>query len=99
MAFPAPFPDGLGDPTDNATACDISQSNSYAQKLKHLVRFSSFVNDKWCYHFAAHPRFGCWANNILYRKRLLSQGNVCRKQNLQNISCYLLNRSRKGFRF
>lgn len=40
MAFPTFFPDWLGDPTDNATACDILQSNSYAQKLKHLVRFS-----------------------------------------------------------
>lgn len=41
MAFPTLFPDGLGDQTDNATVCDISNSetDSYLQKPKHLVRF------------------------------------------------------------
>ena len=39
MDFPTLFPDGLGNPTDNATVCDFSKSDSYAQKLKQLVRF------------------------------------------------------------
>ena len=97
MAFPTLFPYGLGDPTDNATDFDISQSeiDSYAQKLKHLVRFGGFINGNWCYSFAARSRFGYWAYNVLYSKRLLRQGNLCSKQNPRNISCYLLKRSRK----
>ena len=58
VVFPTLFPDGVDDPTNNATVCDILQSgtDSYAQKLKHLVRFVEFINCKWCYGFAA--RFG-----------------------------------------
>ena len=95
--FSTLFPDRLGDPIDNAAVCDISQSetDSYAQKFKHLVRFGGFINGNWCYSFAARSRFGYWAYNVPYMKRLLSQGNFCSKQNRRNISCYLLNRSRK----
>ena len=58
--FTSLFPDGLGDPTDNVTVCDISKSETdfYAQKLKHLVRFGDYINDKWYCRFAAHPPFG-----------------------------------------
>ena len=58
-----------------------SKTETFAQKLKHLVRFGEFLDGKWCYRFASHPRFGYWAYNILYRKRLLSQGNFYIKQN------------------
>ena len=56
VVFPTLFPDGVDGPTNNATVCDILQSvtDSYAQKLKHLVRFVEVINGKWCYSFAAH---------------------------------------------
>ena len=55
VVFPILFPDGVDDPTNDVTVCDILQSvtDSYAQKLKHLVRFVEFINGKWCYGFAA----------------------------------------------
>ena len=72
MAFPTLFPYGLGNPTDNATVCDISQNETgfYAKNLKHWVRFGECVYGKWCYRFSAHPRFGYWAYNIFCRKRI-----------------------------
>lgn len=72
MAFPTLFPYGLGNPTDNATVCDISQNETdfCAKNLKHWVRFGEFINGKWCYRFSAHPRFGYWAYNIICRKRI-----------------------------
>ena len=47
MVSPTLFPDGLGDPADNATVCDNSKSetNYNTQKL-YMVRFSEFINGK-----------------------------------------------------
>ena len=69
MSFPSLFPDGKGDPTNSATLRSISQNDteSFSQKVKHLIKFGEKVNGKWVYRFAAHPRFGYWAYNILYR--------------------------------
>ena len=77
MAFPTLFPDGKGDPTNSALFCDTSDSTtmSFAAKLKHLIKFSEKINGKWVYRFASHPRFAYWAYNMLYRRRILSQGN------------------------
>ena len=62
---------------------DISKSDteSFAEKIKHLIKFGEKIDGKWSYRFASHPRFGFWAYNILYRRRLLSQGNYFLKQN------------------
>ena len=83
LAFPCLFPDGLGDPTNNGVPRQISdkENDSFAKKLKHLIRFGEYINGKWQYRFAAHPRFGYWAYNMLYRKRILGQGNFYIKQN------------------
>ena len=83
MSFPSLFPDSIADPTSNITIRNISESQteSLAMKIKHLIRFGEKINGTWKYRFAAHPRFGYWAYNILYRKRLLSQGNFFIKQN------------------
>ena len=83
LAFPTLFPDVKGDPTNNANQRQISESDteSFAQKLKHLIKFGERENGKWNYRFASHPRFGYWAYNMLYRKRLLSQGNFYIKKN------------------
>ncbi len=51
MAFPTLFPDGKGDPTNNDT-------EGFAQKVKHLIKFAEKLEGKWVYRFAAHPRFG-----------------------------------------
>ena len=77
LAFPTLFPNGIGDPTDNTIRREISQkeTESFALKLKHLIKFGEKRNGKWHYRFASHPRFGYWAYNMLYRKRLLSQDN------------------------
>ena len=77
MAFPCLFPDGNADPTNNATVYSVADNDtdSFAQKLKHLVKFGEFIDNSWIYRFAAHPRFGYWAYNMLFRHRLLKQGN------------------------
>ena len=65
MAFPTLFPDGKGDPTNQFTIRSISDSDtdSFAQELKHSMKFAENINGKWVYRFAAHPRFGYWACN------------------------------------
>ena len=83
MAFPTLFPDAKGDPTNSALFSDTSNNTaqSFAAKLKHLIKFSEKINEKWVYRFASHPRFAYWAYNILYRRRILGQGNFFLKQN------------------
>jgi len=83
MAFPTLFPDGKGDPTKFSIVRDIAQSitESFASKIKHLLKFGELNDKKWYHRFAAHPRFCYWAYNILYRKRILSKGNLYVKRN------------------
>lgn len=83
MAFPTLFPDGIADPTCNLTLREISENETeaFAMKLKHLVKFAEIDNNKrLVYRFAVHPRFAYWSYNMLYRKRLLGQGNFYMKQ-------------------
>lgn len=83
MAFPILFPDEKGDPTNYSIVRDIASSDTdaFALKIKHLLKFAEFVNNTYQYRFAAHPRFAYWAYNILYRKIILSKGNLYIKQN------------------
>lgn len=83
LAFPTLFPDGKGDPTKFSTRKMIAKSDteSFSEKIKHLIKFAEFIDGKWEYRFAAHPRFGFWAYNMLYRRRLLGQGSFYLKQN------------------
>ncbi|XP_066915890.1 uncharacterized protein [Clytia hemisphaerica] len=83
LAFPTLFPDGKGDPTRFSTKRSIAKSDteSFSAKIKHLIKFGEFIDGKWIYRFAAHPRFGFWAYNMLYRRRLLGQGSFYLKQN------------------
>lgn len=83
MAFPTLFPDGKGDPTNKAVHSEISDSatQSFADKLKHLIKFAEKRDEKWIYRFASHPRFAHWAYNIPYRRRILAQGIFFLKQN------------------
>ena len=83
MCFPTLFPDGKGDPTNNAILSDTGTNftDAFASKLKHLIKFSERINDKWFYRFAAHPRFAYWAYKILYRRRIIGQGSYFLKQN------------------
>ena len=84
LAFPTLFPDTKGDPTSDEVVRQISEkaTESFAQKLKHLIKFGERKDGKWIFRFASHPRFGYWAYNMLYRKILLAQGNFYIKQNL-----------------
>lgn len=84
--FRAFFPDGNGDPTSNALVLSISNddTDSFAMKLKHLIKFREYKYNQWVYCFVAHPRFGYCAYNILFRKRLLKQGNFYIKKNGEN---------------
>ena len=83
MSFPTLFPDGKGDPTNYSTVRNISDSDTeaFALKLKHFIRFGERINGKWVFRFTSHPRFAYWAYNILYRKHILSKGNFFVKQN------------------
>ena len=83
LAFPCLFPDTQGDPTSRAMLRDISDSDtdSFSQKLKHFIKFAEYRNKKWFYRFPSHPRFAYWVYNILYRRRLIGQGNFYIKQN------------------
>jgi len=59
MAFPTLFPDGKGDPTNIAVVSDISTNStqSFAERLKHLIKFAEYIDGKWIYRFVSHPRF------------------------------------------
>ena len=83
MSFPTLFPDGKGDPTNFSIVREIakSETESFSLKIKHLLKFGEQRNGKWHFRFAAHPRFAYWAFNILYRKRILSKGNLYVKRN------------------
>ena len=82
LAFPTLFPDGVADPTVNNTIRDLglNETEIFSSKLKHLIKFGEKRDGKWCYRFAAHPRFAYWAYNMLFRRRLLGQGNFYLKQ-------------------
>ena len=81
MAFPTLFPDSKGDPTNNDRDLAKSATESFAMKLKHLLKFAEFIDGKWIYRFASNPRFAYWAYNMLYQWRLLGQSNIFIKQN------------------
>lgn len=82
LAFPTLFPDTRGDPTNSALKRDIANSDTeaFAKRIKHLAKFAELKDGKYYYRFSAHPRFAYWAYNMLYRKRLLGQGNFYIKQ-------------------
>ena len=77
MAFPTLFPDAKGDPTNSATMRNVT----LGEKIKHLIKFAEYSDDKWVYRFASHPRFAYWAFNMIQRHRLLGQGSIFLKQN------------------
>lgn len=54
---------------------------SFALKIEHFLKFGERVNNSYHYRFAAHPRFAYWAYKMLYRKIILSNGNLYIKQN------------------
>ena len=58
-----------------------SETQSFSEKIKHLIKFAEQKGNQWYYRFAAHPRFAFWAYNMLYRRRLLGQGSFYIKQN------------------
>ena len=57
MAFLTLFPDGKGDPTNQALLRDVS----FQERIKHLIRFAAIIDGKWVYRFANHPTFFYWA--------------------------------------
>ena len=77
MAFPTLFPDGKGDPTNQALLRDVPLQ----ERIKHLLKFAEIIDCKWVYHFANHPRFSYWALNMIKRKRILQQSRIFIKQN------------------
>ena len=77
MAFPTLFPDGKGDPTNQALQRNVPLS----ERIKHLMKFGGKIDDKWVYRFANHPRFGYWAFNMIQRMRTLQQTGIFLKQN------------------
>lgn len=76
MSFPTLFPDGKGDPTNNAIIYNTSDNITevFALKLKHVINFGENIDGKWVYRFASHPRFGYWAYNMFYCRQILGQG-------------------------
>ena len=89
LAFPALFPDTKGDPTNSALRREIAQNDTEAfakKKIKHLIKFAEIKNGKFVFRYAAHPRFAYLAYNMLYRRRLLGQGNFYIKQNANELS-------------
>lgn len=77
MAFPALFPDGKGDPTNQASLRDVP----LPERIKHLMKFAEKIDGKWVYRFASYPRFSYWALNMTQRKRTLQQTGIFLKQN------------------
>ena len=77
MAFPTLFPDGKGDPTNQALLRDVPLTD----RIKHLLKYAEIIDGKWMYRFANHPRFSYYAFNTIQRKRILQQSGVFLKQN------------------
>ena len=77
MAFPTLFPDGKGDPTNQALQRNVPLS----ERIKHLMKFGEKIDGKWVYRFANHPRFVYWAFNMIQRMRTLQQTGIFLKQN------------------
>ena len=77
MAFPTLFPDGLGDPTNEATLRNVS----FHEKVKHLMKFGEIIDGRPVYRFASHPRFPYWCLNMIQRKKVLQQTSIFLKQN------------------
>ncbi|CAB4041007.1 ATP-dependent DNA helicase PIF1, partial [Paramuricea clavata] len=77
MAFPTLFPDAKGDPTNESLLRDVS----FAERIKHLIKYGEFIDSRWVYRFAKHPRFSYWALNMIQRKRILQQSGIFLKQN------------------
>ena len=59
--------------------------DSFAAKIKHLLKFAERKDGKWHFRFAAHSRFAYWAYNLLLRRRILSTGNMYLKRNPDEI--------------
>jgi hypothetical protein len=77
-AFPTLFFGGHGDPYG---ATRNANKETFHNKVKYLLMYSENVGGELVSRFAAHPRFVCWINNIIYRHRTLSQGEIYLKQN------------------
>ena len=77
MAFPTLFPDSKGDPTNPA----LQRHVTFHEKIKHRIKYSEFIDGKWVYRFASHPRFSYWAFNVNLRQRVLQQTGIFLKQN------------------
>ena len=77
MAFPTLFPDAKEDPTNESLLRDVS----FAERIKHLIRYGEFIDSKWVYRFANHPRFSYWALNMIQRKIILQQSGIFLQQN------------------
>ena len=56
------------------------------QNLSIQLNSQKKINGKWVYRFASHPRFAYLAYNMLYRRRILSQGNFFLKQNASEVN-------------
>ncbi|CAB4043659.1 Hypothetical predicted protein, partial [Paramuricea clavata] len=69
--------DGKGDPTNQS----ILRNVPLQEIIKHLLKFAEFIDGKWVYRFANHPRFSYWAFNMIHRKRILQQSGIFIKQN------------------
>jgi hypothetical protein len=53
MAFPTLFPDGKGDPTNQA----ILRGVPLQERIKHLLKFAEIINGKWIYVLPTIPDF------------------------------------------
>ena len=62
LCFPALFSDKIGDPKNSCLLRNISRSEteSFAEKIKDLIKFGEKVDGKWVHRFASHPRFAYW---------------------------------------
>ena len=70
-------PETKRDRTNSCLLRDVPKSETelFAEKIKHLVKIGEKIDSKWVYGFASHPIFGFWAYKILHRRRLLGRGN------------------------
>ena len=69
MCFPTLFHDNKGDFTRN----DIKYSIEESEAVNHLLKYSYIKNNKIIFPFVTHKTFVFWANNMIERRRLLSQ--------------------------
>ena len=76
LSFPTLFPNSDADPTNPAILREVS----FAEIVKHFIKYKRKVGNRWTFPFGSDPRYSYWALNMIHTKRMSQQASVFIKQ-------------------